>query len=118
MRWWDHGFRGEEVGRVLFEVILGGEDILTLVVSMVSGFLCTRFVFGEAARVQLGMRLVLLTLSSPLWWLLLLVFNTLMLLNLESPDIWPLASEMDLSSAEDARRCAGHCRRVRVGPIR
>lgn len=66
MRWWDHGFRGEEVGRVLFEVILGGEDILTLVVSMVSGFLCTRFVFGEAARVQLGMRLVLLTLSSPL----------------------------------------------------
>lgn len=54
MRWWDHGFRGEEVGRVLFEVILGGEDILSFVVSMLSGFLCTRFVFGEAASVRSG----------------------------------------------------------------
>lgn len=38
---------------VLFEVILGGEDILNFIVSMLTGFLCTRFVlFGEAARVR------------------------------------------------------------------
>jgi hypothetical protein len=49
VRWWDHGFRGEDVGRVLFDVIFGGDedDILSLVVSSRSMCVCVSFVFGD-----------------------------------------------------------------------
>lgn len=26
VRWWDHGFWGEDVGSVLFDVIVGGDE--------------------------------------------------------------------------------------------
>jgi hypothetical protein len=39
VRWWDHGFRGEDVERVLFDVIFGGEeDMLNLILSYRSMF--------------------------------------------------------------------------------
>lgn len=121
MRWWDHGFRGEEVGRVLFEVILGGEeDMLSLpCVPCCLVFVCIQFQFGEAANVRAGDAPGLVDAgSSPLLVAAAACFQYIgMLENFESPDIRSLASEIDLSSAED-RRCAGHCRRVRVGPIR
>ena len=81
-----------------------------------------RFQFGEAADVRAGDAPGLVDAdSSPLLLLVAVAacFQYIgMLENFESPDIKSLASEIDLSSAEDAWSCAGRCRRVRVGPIR
>lgn len=53
MRWWDHGFRGEGVGRVLFDVIFGGDDMLSLGFGVASRRLAevvVLFVFGDVMK--------------------------------------------------------------------